>query len=104
MKIDQKRPQKALSARLKSTSIKVEHTSPQKSSPVKLESKESIVEIKQLRTKIANLENDLNSKDLEMKCLQQAWFYWSTRIGPKILFNKLRSIKQEMLINHNDRP
>jgi len=61
----------ALSARLKSTSLKKEHNSPQKSSPVKLESKESIVEIKQLRTKIANLENELNSKDLEMKCLQQ---------------------------------
>ena len=63
---------KALSARLKSTSLKKEHNSPQKSSLVKLESKESIVEIKQLRTKIANLENELNSKDLEMKCLQQA--------------------------------
>lgn len=61
----------ALTARLKATSIK-ETKSPLKSSPVRLESKESIVEIKQLRTKIANLENNLNSKDLELTCLQKA--------------------------------
>jgi len=62
----------ALSQRLKGATLREKtQKSSQKSSPVKLESKESIVEIKQLRTKIANLENDINAKDVEIACLQK---------------------------------
>ena len=64
----------ALSQRLKGATLREKaQKSPIKSSPVKLESKESIVEIKQLRTKIANLENDINAKDVEIACLQKVF-------------------------------
>ena len=64
----------ALTDKIKNTSVESKPLAQNKpNGPVRIESKESIVEIKQLGAKVSNLSNDLNAKDMEVSFQIKEW-------------------------------